>query len=357
MSRIGSEQTILHAYAQGAGVTGPSEAGKSAELDMGANAGVRGRQPAADLAGLVSAGRMHMAPRVNRLLPLPPPALVAGHGVALGPQASDRLAQLMAELQCIMETEPQQHRPPTGLRAPTGSPVLDAMSAVTNSRVRQWLADLNGIGVWPDPRFFNGILASCAYQVVRQHFKRRYKSSNKRHIPGTPAYHQERHARAQHFLGPLQAENRSLDDRLALGVGNCSEMASAAAELVLRCGAQARVWGACDPGRNVITHEFALVGPNLLQHSPDNFHNEHSLWVVDPWAGLCCPAPVYGQAFSEKMRCWAAEGKQVFHEQAWMRADDPRWIHAVVGMGKVLFQTTPADDPALLGSNASSHRG
>lgn len=94
-------------------------------------------------------------------------------------------------------------------------------------------------------------------------------------------------------------------------VGNCLEMASAAAYLAVRRQV-GTPWLMCiqPPG----DHVFCLVNEgqkpgagkvdDFLTHPSDG-------WVIDPWANVCCPAVEYQQEFCAQMLHWSKQGKTV----------------------------------------------
>ncbi len=97
-------------------------------------------------------------------------------------------------------------------------------------------------------------------------------------------------------------------------VGNCSEMALAAAYVVaLRRVGTAWVAYIMPPGN----HAFCLVNGGekptwknvkAMLAAPAN------AWVIDPWANICCMQHEYAARFADQMRIWAHHGKHV-----WMR--------------------------------------
>jgi hypothetical protein len=93
--------------------------------------------------------------------------------------------------------------------------------------------------------------------------------------------------------------------------GNCVEMASAAAYLVMR----ARIgtaWfvGIRDPG----DHVFCLVDNGVSAHPAqikDYLICSADSWVIDPWANVCCKMQEYDALFSAKMQKWKKAGKYI----------------------------------------------
>lgn len=77
-----------------------------------------------------------------------------------------------------------------------------------------------------------------------------------------------------------------------------------------------------------VDHVFAVIGsvrPELvclpIQEWPAH------LFICDPWANICCPAPDYPDRFKEKMAKWGRGGKRILSaEQEWVAPDRPGWL-------------------------------
>lgn len=123
-----------------------------------------------------------------------------------------------------------------------------------------------------------------------------------------------------------------------MAVGNCSEMAGIAAQLINASGGYAKQYRVDDKG----THAFTLVGipPNT---ATDNVHfsDYDGCWVVDPWAGIVCEASQYTQCFETKMNQWSKKNKMIYDYclDSWIKANSADWLKAVTNGHKVaLFQ-------------------
>ncbi|TFY86224.1 hypothetical protein DYL61_28215 [Pseudomonas nabeulensis] len=89
------------------------------------------------------------------------------------------------------------------------------------------------------------------------------------------------------------------------GAGNCGEMAALSRETIINSGGPAYEWFAGD------SHAFTVVGgPSVKPTGSINFTEPQwaDAWVVDPWAGIACPASEYTQKLQQTMSKWAADG-------------------------------------------------
>jgi hypothetical protein len=94
---------------------------------------------------------------------------------------------------------------------------------------------------------------------------------------------------------------------LKSGVGNCFEMSSLAKDIVNNSGGRASVWGAS------VDHAFTVIGgPNnprpTIDFSEDVWKDA---WIVDPWAGIACPARDYTKAIETAMKDGEAKGIRI----------------------------------------------
>lgn len=107
---------------------------------------------------------------------------------------------------------------------------------------------------------------------------------------------------------PLQYGEFVMRQRKADTVGNCEEMAKAAASLVTAAIGTAWIGMIGPPG----DHAFCLVNHGR-DVKPDfvklfQFASSDS-WIIDPWANVCCPIKNYPQNFTIKMKKWKSEFK------------------------------------------------
>ncbi|MDR5782529.1 hypothetical protein QCE63_24300 [Caballeronia sp. LZ065] len=134
--------------------------------------------------------------------------------------------------------------------------------------------------------------------------------------------------------------------------GNCQEMAGAAAQLILSNGGQATVYAVDYQG----SHAFTLVGhvpPGAIDHV--GLQDYDGCWVVDPWAGLVCPARDYCGAFDQQMSTWAGRHKLLSWNNEWIEPTDPHWLLAILNGPKHPVSAQPA--PRLAAFQAHSRAG
>ncbi len=122
---------------------------------------------------------------------------------------------------------------------------------------------------------------------------------------------------------------------LKTGAGNCDQMAWAAKKIIEESGGTAEIWNM--PG----AHTFTLVGlprgtiPKTVDFSEPAFD---PIWVVDPWAGISCPASEYMTKLEAQMNSWGVDGKMLMMTdwlspnptQAWNSPVDPLWIAQII---------------------------
>lgn len=121
--------------------------------------------------------------------------------------------------------------------------------------------------------------------------------------------------------------------------GNCQEMAGAAAQLIVSNGGQGTVYAVDYQG----SHAFTLVG-RVPASAQDHvgLQDYEDCWVVDPWAGLVCPAQDYCHAFDQKMAKWAGQHKALSWNNEWIEPTDPHWLLAVMNGPKHPVAAQPA---------------
>jgi hypothetical protein len=205
----------------------------------------------------------------------------------------------------------------------------------------------------PSARLELRYLAMCTFNKVRSHFRGSDKSSNKVRMPYDESDRRAvldvlRWLRADDALGQLREYGASLDERWAAKVGNCTEMARMAVVEARKMGLRADIWSFLQNGEPS-AHAFALVElrrENLssayaLGSERRTFDRGDDFWVVDPWAGICCPGSKYDPAFVAKMEKWAAQNKQIYHGGKWRPADDFNWLRATLGRPRGLLADCP----------------
>jgi hypothetical protein len=121
-------------------------------------------------------------------------------------------------------------------------------------------------------------------------------------------------------------------------IGNCFEMALLACHYASQAGI-ARAWVGSIGGLG--DHAFCLLGaataPDWSCPLKMGMANDRTLWVVDPWANVCCTAPDYYSAFRKKMDKWSTEKKAVAFKGQWT---DPGSADYSIGfqIGSLSFQ-------------------
>lgn len=183
----------------------------------------------------------------------------------------------------------------------------------------------------------NRTLAERAFYNVRSNFKAGLKSANKKRTGDLQS--EMRQNEAWPVVYNLQQEiyrHFPVDYSrvLAEAAGNCQEMAGAAARLVRLNGGFAQLYCVDDKG----SHAFCLVGqPPMTASDAVNFSDYAGYWVVDPWAGIICPAGHYTMQFHAKMHKWRSVNKQILDHGQWIHADNEEWLNAVISGIKTPF--------------------
>jgi hypothetical protein len=119
---------------------------------------------------------------------------------------------------------------------------------------------------------------------------------------------------------------------MKVGAGNCDQMAHVAVDTINLSGGDARI-------AQVKGHTFAVVGGPKGGQITSGFKGPEwaDAWVVDPWAGISCPAGDYRNQFEQRMQEWSRSGKQILisdggtpPQSVWRDPRDPGWINATV---------------------------
>lgn len=116
---------------------------------------------------------------------------------------------------------------------------------------------------------------------------------------------------------------------LRVGAGNCDQMAHVAVDTINLSGGEARI-------AQVKGHTFAVVGGPKGGQITAGFKGPDwaDAWVVDPWAGITCPASDYRAQFEQRMREWSANGREILindggtpRQWFWSDPMNPLWIN------------------------------
>lgn len=114
---------------------------------------------------------------------------------------------------------------------------------------------------------------------------------------------------------------------LKAGAGNCGEMAALSQEIINRSGGRAYEWFASD------SHAFTVVGgPSIKPGASVNFAEPQwaDAWIVDPWAGIACPASEYTQKLEQTMQQWAKDGWIIMATPTDpISPTDPQWLQTL----------------------------
>ena len=116
------------------------------------------------------------------------------------------------------------------------------------------------------------------------------------------------------------------------GAGNCGEMATLSKEIIHQSGGTAREWRAGD------AHAFTVVGgPAGAVNATVDFKEAAwaDAWIVDPWAGIACPAGEYTQRLQTAMARWDDAGWTIrAGKNANMSPRDPDWLKTLLDKPK-----------------------
>ncbi|HEX4767281.1 MAG TPA: hypothetical protein VH414_13505 [Lichenihabitans sp.] len=243
--------------------------------------------------------------------------------------------------------------------------ILDAVAVWQDKNDKfEWIVHGANLKTWAEGRKIvaeNGELAREAFKAARDHYKHGPKSTNKmifefevgdkRRTPGNILAAQISGARRAQASAIFVQENRgtvnftaqNAQNLVQLKAGNCNEQAKFARDFVLGKNAQAAVslfelsWTATDTNLggyskvNAPDHVFCVVGETntpVNNTLPADMRNwPESLWVVDPWATLCCPAVDYPVAFMTKAKEWSNKNLRIGYIQSGATANDqPRSV-------------------------------
>lgn len=180
-------------------------------------------------------------------------------------------------------------------------------------------------------------MAKMAFQHVRASYKKGIKSSTKSYRSGPRensdvsrvelAHEYLLKARRDYYFGNITQSDFFSGSEHAK-IGNCGEMAYVTARYIIQHGGNARVCATIDNK----THSFCIAEKLMCNESGiisvKEFNNDS--WVVDPWSGICCPANSYFSEFFSKMDKWTVQGKSVYFQGGWVKANNPAWIECVL---------------------------
>ncbi|WP_178088140.1 dermonecrotic toxin domain-containing protein [Pseudomonas sp. GL93] len=136
----------------------------------------------------------------------------------------------------------------------------------------------------------------------------------------------------------LKAPNAG-DLIMKTGAGNCGEMAILARDLLNKSGARAAEWQAGD------AHAFTVIGGPQGPARPTLDFSEPAwanAWIVDPWAGIACPAADYTQQLHATMEKWAKAGWKIRDGiKRNMSPLDPDWMDRLINQPKHPYCAEP----------------
>ena len=246
------------------------------------------------------------------------------------PAASTNLPPRGAPPVSTLQSDPStqlESNTPTNTAAAVASPPPAGSGRSIGTRCKsafqQRRAELMGDGL-DGARATDQAAAESVFQTLRLHYKGKPKSNNK--FYGGNAAQEKKTQRTENarksldIMTRLTQQDASPGAYIAAGVGNCEEMTEAAVALAQGIGARAEHWllaGSVNP------HSICVIGqippsvaaasasaggaPSLDVFAGANVH------VVDLWAGICCPAEQYKDAFIDKMQSWRADSKEIGH--------------------------------------------
>ena len=129
------------------------------------------------------------------------------------------------------------------------------------------------------------------------------------------------------------------------GAGNCGEMALLSRDIIHKSGGIAREWHVGD------AHSFTVVGGPIGPASATVNFKEAAwadAWIVDPWAGIACPAAEYTQQLKTTMAKWDKAGWKIrAGANANMSPLDPDWIDTLVEKPKTPRSAPNEAEPAV----------
>ncbi len=191
-------------------------------------------------------------------------------------------------------------------------------------------------------------IARMTLQATRDFYKGQVKSANKAYdiegkvkykagtvkrdtivLPGSAADIRDRNAAlAEDVLGSLRDEMKGKSPLEAGGIlfktrgpraGNCGEMACVAIHI-------AHVFGGVPAAKLYLkyvegkaskfgfSHQFMLMtklDDDTSQNPPNATGPQHTSWVVDPWANICCRLADFATEFDAQMTHWTRVGKRI----------------------------------------------
>ena len=129
----------------------------------------------------------------------------------------------------------------------------------------------------------------------------------------------------------LRASNAG-DLIIKTGAGNCGEMALLSRDIINKSGGRAYEWSAGD------AHAFTVIGgPSRAVSDTVDFSEAiwADAWIVDPWAGIACPAGDYTQQLNTTLAAWDKNGWRIRSgTKADMRPLDPEWMDTLISQPK-----------------------
>ena len=130
------------------------------------------------------------------------------------------------------------------------------------------------------------------------------------------------------------APNRG-DMILKAGAGNCGEMSQLSKDIVTKSGGRAYEWSAGN------AHAFTVIGGPVERPPATRDFSEaiwRDAWIVDPWAGIACPAREYTSRLKAVMTEWQAGGRKILNGPTGvMSPTDPKWLDELIEQPKAPY--------------------
>lgn len=246
----------------------------------------------------------------------------------------DELKQLCADL-----NEEQQREVAYQLQR---SKALHAPDIALHPRQVSALEKPPGFADWPAKRQ-NQFYAEHAKHAVDQALKATGLG------PGNQVRSAKDLARADAASMTVQWLRRTADLRapnagdliLKTGAGNCGEMALLARRIINQSGGAAVEWDAGD------LHTFTVIGGPSTPTVDFAGPAWADAWVVDPWAGIACPAADYTRQLKATLVEWDKAGVKIREgRRSGVSPLDPQWLDTLIEQPKRPGGTAfAADDP------------
>jgi hypothetical protein len=191
------------------------------------------------------------------------------------------------------------------------------------------------------------------FNATRKFFKNGWKSANKR-INVLPD--KSNLTKAIDSFDRLKWANKAMDQfgreaAAAKGyAGNCGEMTEYAMKFLASSnGILARRVEFVDPG----DHVFCLIGRcDSSALTADMTKWPEHLWVVDPWANICCKAMHWPEVFRDTCVRWSSIGLEICYKNNWAKPNKRYYLDAI-GCNKIVTNSTNNSKPKVQSSSSS----